>query len=286
MLPSSISEIVLDGKSFYVKRDDLLYPYLAGNKFRKLYALLETSQSKYNTIISYGGTQSNAMLAIAFVCKMKGWNFLYYTKTSSKRVQEQSFGNLYQSKQLGMKHITLENDDYRDRIAYLHFNLDEKTFLLDQGGANELAQVGIRLLAEEIKTSTLYDVKSIALPSGTGTTALFLALALPEYKVYTVACIGDTQYLKTQMQALHTIPKNLEFLELEKKYHFAKPYEDFFNMHKKLLNSGIEFDLLYAPLMWKAILANGLENILYVHSGGVSGNISMLQRYKNKGYIL
>ena len=285
MLPSPISEIFLDGKSFYVKRDDLLYPYLAGNKFRKLYTLLETSQSKYNTIISYGGTQSNAMLAIAFVCKMKGWDFLYYTKVSSKRVQEQNFGNLYESKQLGMKHIELDNDNYRDYIAALHFNLDEKTFLLDQGGANELAQVGIKVLAKEIKDSFV-NVKSIAIPSGTGTTALFLALALPEYKVYTVACIGDTKYLKMQMQALHSIPKNLEFLELEKKYHFAKPYEELFNIHKKLLNSGIEFDLLYAPLMWKAIFTNKLENILYVHSGGVSGNISMLQRYKNKGYVL
>ena len=285
MLPSSISKIFLDGKNFYVKRDDLLYPNLAGNKFRKLYSLLNTPESQYNTIISYGGTQSNAMLAIAFLCKMKGWNFLYYTKTLSRAVKEQRFGNFYESQQLGMRHEELENEYYREFVATLRCDLDERTFLLDQGGANELAQEGVKVLAEEIESSSLKN-KSLAIPSGTGTTALFLALALPEYKVYTVACIGDTEYLKMQMKALHTLPKNLEFLELEKKYHFAKPYEELFSLYKKLLHSGIEFDLLYAPLMWKAILSYGLEDILYIHSGGVSGNSSMLQRYKNKGYTL
>ncbi|MDX9756361.1 MAG: 1-aminocyclopropane-1-carboxylate deaminase/D-cysteine desulfhydrase, partial [Sulfurimonas sp.] len=63
-IPSEIDKIFLDGRAFYVKRDDLVDPFLAGNKFRKLYALLQTPSNKLNQIISYGGTQSNAMLAI------------------------------------------------------------------------------------------------------------------------------------------------------------------------------------------------------------------------------
>jgi len=46
---------------------------------------------------------------------------------------------------------------------------------------------------------------------------------------------------------------------------------------------GGEFDLLYAPSMWLALLEETKEKILYIHSGGVSGNESMLQRYKAKG---
>jgi len=34
--------------------------------------------------------------------------------------------------------------------------------------------------------------------------------------------------------------------------------------------------------MWEALLEQTTENILYVHSGGVTGNESMLKRYKNK----
>ena len=66
---SPISKITLEGRDFYVKRDDLIDRYLAGNKYRKLYTLLQTPSKKFNKIISYGGTQSNAMLAIAAMCK-------------------------------------------------------------------------------------------------------------------------------------------------------------------------------------------------------------------------
>jgi 1-aminocyclopropane-1-carboxylate deaminase/D-cysteine desulfhydrase-like pyridoxal-dependent ACC family enzyme len=33
--------------------------------------------------------------------------------------------------------------------------------------------------------------------------------------------------------------------------------------------------------MWKMLLEQTKEQILYIHSGGISGNKSMLQRYKN-----
>ena len=68
---SPISKIILEGREFLVKRDDLIDPYLAGNKYRKLYKLLKTPKNSLKKIISYGGTQSNAMLAIAAMCKEK-----------------------------------------------------------------------------------------------------------------------------------------------------------------------------------------------------------------------
>ena len=283
MLPSSISEISLDGRKFYVKRDDLIDPFLAGNKFRKLYTLLQTSSDRYNKIISYGGTQSNAMLAIAAMCQQKSWTFIYYSKPLSKTLKEQTIGNLAESLNLGMQHIEIQDEVYRDFIASLRVTLDEKTLLIDQGGADSLARHGLEVLANEVRTSTI-NVKSLATPSGTGTTALFLALSLPEYTVYTTPCIGNAKYLNEQMRALSPIPKNLIILEPSKKYHFAKPYEEFYTIYQKLLSVGIEFDLLYAPLMWKTLLEHVEGEVLYIHSGGVSGNESMLKRYKKKGF--
>lgn len=281
MTPSSISKICLDGREFYVKRDDLIDPFLAGNKFRKLYSLLQEPSNKYTKIISYGGTQSNAMLAIAAMCKKKGWEFIYYTKPIAKTLQNQDEGNFYQSKQLGMKHIEIQTDMYREFISSLRVNQDEKTFLLDQGGADILAKKGIDILALEIRNSDL-DTKSLALPSGTGTTALYLALALPEYTIYTTACIGDENYLREQMEALEKVPKNLIVLIPERKYHFAKLYPEFFTLYEKLLQTGIEFDLLYAPSMFLSLLKQTKEKFLYIHTGGVSGNVTMLKRYANK----
>ncbi|MCD6191777.1 MAG: pyridoxal-phosphate dependent enzyme [Sulfurimonas sp.] len=284
MINSPISKIILEGREFLVKRDDLIDPHLAGNKYRKLYTLLNTQKEGLSKIISYGGTQSNAMLAIAAMCKKKDWEFIYYTKTLSSQQIKQNEGNFFHSIELGMKHIEIEEEFYKEFIALLRLNLEEKTFIIDQGGAVEEARIGLEVLAQEIREAKL-DVQSLATPSGTGTTALFLALALPEYKVYTTPCVGDVKYLKEQMQALHEIPDNLVILTPERKYHFAKPYPEFLNIYKNLLESGIEFDLLYAPGMWKVLLEQTQEEILYIHSGGVTGNESMLKRYEKKGMI-
>ena len=279
---SSISKINLDGRDFYVKRDDLIDRYLAGNKYRKLYTLLQTPSKQYNTIISYGGTQSNAMLAIAAMCKHKAWDFHYYSKPVSDTQKELESGNFFLAKKLGMRHFEIGVDEYRDYIASLRVNLDEKTYIVDQGGAVKEAKDGIEVLAKEIKETNL-GVKSLATPSGTGTTALFLALALPEFKVYTTPCIGDVNYLKEQMKALDDIPDNLVILEPKKKYHFAKPYKEFIEIQQKLLKAGVEFDLLYSPSLWMALIEQTKEDILYIHSGGITGNESMLERYSKKG---
>lgn len=279
--PSPISKITLDDRNFYVKRDDLIDPYLAGNKYRKLHTLLQTPKNQLNKIISYGGTQSNAMLAIAALCKEKGWEFNYYTKTISETQKSETGSNFFIAKSLGMKHIEVESDLYKDFISSLRFNLEDKTFVVDQGGAVAQAKEGLEVLAKEIREDNV-GCKSLATPSGTGTTALFLALSLPEYKIYTTPCVGNVEYLKEQMSALHEIPDNLVILEPEKKYHFAKPYPEFLYIQRKLLKAGIEFDLLYSPGMWKALLEQTDEEVLYIHSGGVTGNVSMLERYRKK----
>jgi len=283
MYISPLSKISLEGREFFVKRDDLFDPYLAGNKFRKLYTLLQTPKEKYKTIISYGGAQSNAMLALSALCKQKDWEFIYYTKPLSTQQKKISSGNFADAINLGMIHKEIEEAFYKDFIASLSLTINEQTLLVEQGGALRTAQEGLRVLAQEIKEQ-LQDkgIDSVATPSGTGTTALFLAKTLPEYRVYTTACVGDSTYLKEQMSALADIPKNLTILESKKKYHFAKPYREFYDIYKKLLEGDIEFDLLYAPAMWLTLLEQTEGSLLYIHSGGVSGNVTMQQRYAKK----
>ena len=282
---SPLTQIEIEGRAFYIKRDDLIDPYLAGNKYRKLYTLLQTPKEALHTIISYGGTQSNAMLAIAAMCHQKGWQFLYYSKTLSSYQKEYPSGNFALAQRLGMQHHEIEHALYKEFIASLRLNLSEKTYIIDQGGADVSAQEGLHVLADEIQKQKQQGVlpsyiNSLATPSGTGTTALYLAKALPEYTIYTTAVIGDAFYLREQMQSLSEIPENLIILESDKKYRFAKPYKEFYELYQKLLDKGIEFDLLYAPLLWKNLLEQTKEDILYIHSGGVSGNETMLQRYE------
>jgi 1-aminocyclopropane-1-carboxylate deaminase/D-cysteine desulfhydrase-like pyridoxal-dependent ACC family enzyme len=88
------------------------------------------------------------------------------------------------------------------------------------------------------------------------------------------------------LSLVNELPENLVILSPKKKYHFAKLYPNFLEIYHKLLKVGIEFDLLYAPGMWEALLDQTDEEVLYIHSGGVTGNKTMLSRYLDKNHIL
>ena len=289
-LPSAVETLTFRGREFYVKRDDLLHPYLSGNKFRKLYTLYHTPVSRYSKIISYGGSQSNAMLSLAYICHSKGWEFEYYTKTPNSRVRESADGNFAQASALGMTTIALPHDAYERRIGELFFLADEKVAVIPQGGATAMAKEGIRLLADEIvqwQHDRHIEHLHVMTPSGTGTTAFYLAKALA-CECYTTPVVGSEAYLLKQMDALGTVPPNLHVISTQKTYHFAKLYPEFAAVYEELYQGGMEFDLLYAPKMWLALWEHMEQiegTVLYIHSGGVSGNGTMRQRYYYKGWM-
>ena len=284
MLPTQISTVSIDGREFLIKRDDLIDPFLSGNKYRKLSTLLQTPSNAISRVVSYGGTQSNAMLSIAKVCHDKKWEFLYYSKPLSSVQKRSPSGNYRYALELGMQHVEIEHTLYKNFIASLTMQEDVDTIIVHQGGAVASAKAGVEKLAAEIKEQVAPDI-ALATPSGTGTTALFLAHALPQYRIYTTPCVGDALYLKEQMRSLAPIPSNLIILQSEKKYAFGKPHKEFLDIYIKLKEqTAVEFDLLYAPLMWKMLLERTDEKICYIHSGGVMGNESMIERYGKLGF--
>jgi 1-aminocyclopropane-1-carboxylate deaminase len=258
--------------------------------------LIQKPHATYERIISYGGAQSNAMLSIACLCKAKGWTFDYYAKKLPENLRARPGGNLKLALKQGMALHEIPHESYRELVGSLHssfpdarITLSEKQLLLPQGGADPLAKAGIDRLAEEItqwQQEKQIGRLNVVTPSGTGTTAFYLAKALRGARVYTTPLIGGREYLEAQMRRLGELPLNLSILETEKHYRFGKPYEEYLEVYRQLKEAGIVFDLLYAPKMW-LLLSERLETmegeVLYVHSGGVSGNASMLMRYREKG---
>ncbi|NOQ29489.1 MAG: 1-aminocyclopropane-1-carboxylate deaminase [Helicobacteraceae bacterium] len=276
------------GRTYHIKHDELIDLELSGNKFRKLYTLIQTPSSKYKKIISYGGSQSNAMYSISALCKRKGWSFEYYTKTLSSEVEKSTHSNFALSIKNGMLVKEVKHNEYDQTIQkLLEKKFDAETFLVKQGGAQKEAQYGINNLALEIRKQFKNENINIITPSGTGTTAFYLAKELSEHKIYTTACVGQNEYLKDQIELLGELPKNLTLLQSSKKYHFASLYKEFIELFLEFKKAGIEFDLLYAMKMWTTLIENidsVKGDILYVHSGGLVGNESMLERYKYKGF--
>jgi len=73
--PSPVQLSLVRDRRVYVKRDDLLHlreSNVSGNKARKMIALNELSGDQFpDVVVSYGGAQSNAMLAIAAIVNSK-----------------------------------------------------------------------------------------------------------------------------------------------------------------------------------------------------------------------
>jgi 1-aminocyclopropane-1-carboxylate deaminase len=277
---SPIEKITFNNQEYFVKRDDLLNPDFSGNKARKFYYYLLNNFPNIKKIVSSGSAQSNAMYSLSVLCKLKGLEFDYYVEHIASYLKENPVGNYKFA--LENKMNIIENE--------LPASFDEETLFISEGGAVKEASFGIEILANEIKiwaNENKIENLKVFLPSGTGTTALYLQKYLP-FEVLTCACVGDEDYLKKQFLQLEkdNFPT---IIQRGKKYHFGKLYKEFYEIHKELLNqTNIEFDLLYDSLGWIYFekYINTLKSkdytFLYIHQGGIIGNISMLNRYKNK----
>lgn len=287
---SPIEERIFQNKKIYIKRDDLLNSEFSGNKARKFYYFILKDFPDIKKVVSYGSNQSNAMYSLSVLAKAKGWEFDYYTDHISPYLQENPIGNYKYAIENGMRLIIGRGKPKREKIE------NKNTLFIEEGGREKNARFGINILAQEIKLWQQAEgirELNIFLPSGTGTTALYLQKSLFEFdsrfqaKVYTVPCVGDTLYLKLQFVMLeHNILKHPTLIKPKKKYRFGKLYRESYDIWNRLKDEmGIEFDMLYDPIGWLTLMEkpNIFEKpFLYIHQGGLIGNESMLERYKRK----
>jgi len=279
--PSPIESISFEGYDFFIKRDDLISKEFSGNKARKLYYYLINDFPNIKKIISYGSIQSNSMYSISVLAKLKGLEFEYFTDHIPLYIEQNPQGNYLYALNNGMKlHISKPNFDKNDKSI----------LFIEEGARDKKAQYGLKVLADEIikyKKENNIDKLDIFLPSGTGTTALYLQKYMPHSTIYTTPCVGDSSYLLEQFNMLES-DKSIypKILSIDKKHHFGKLYRENYEIWLKLqTQTKIEFDLLYDPLGWRVLLSNidRFSNpILYIHQGGLLGNESMLKRYKRK----
>ena len=273
-------------QTIYIKRDDLLSKEFSGNKARKFHYFLENEFPNIKKVISYGSSQSNAMYSLSVLAKLRGWKYDYYVKHISSYIQDNPNGNYKYALKNGMKiHV--------GRVAPIP---TENELFIEEGGRQKEAEYGLKVLAQEIlewKEEQGIEELNVFLPSGTGTTALFLAksfnvgMRATRPTVFTVPCVGDSEYLKEQFLMLEK-DENLhpKILVPGKKRHFGKLYRDSYKIWLELQDKmGIEFDLLYDPQGWITLLENPQifeKPTLYIHQGGLMGNESMLARYRRK----
>lgn len=280
---SPVQRFRLCGRDWWLKRDDLLQPF-GGNKARKLWHYAQHWPAPAR-IVSYGGAQSNAMLALARFAQLKGCEFMYYTRPLPRWLRAQPTGNLQAALDCKMQLIELVA---LERAAMRWADADDSLFI-PQGIACAAAEPGLAQLAAEIHAWAAQQglaQLAVCLPSGTGSSAFYLQQHL-QFPVYTLPCVGDTEYLRTQFACYHPDPATWpRILTPTHSSAFAQPQADYWKIWQALGQaSGVEFELLYDPPTWLSIIQQHWDApVLYVHCGGQEGNASMLARYRRAGF--
>jgi 1-aminocyclopropane-1-carboxylate deaminase len=285
-------EIQVDNASVkvFIRREDLIHPFVSGNKFRKLkYNLLQAKKENQHTLLTFGGAYSNHIAATAFAGKEHGFQTVGVIRGEELEAKIDENPTLQFAQDCGMKFEFVSRDTYRlkDTANFVE-KLREKHgsfYLVPEGGTNEFAVNG----CEEILNKADEDYDFICCAVGTGGTISGLingsfegqkVLGFPALK-------GD--FLQKDIR---NFAKNNNF-SLLNEYHFGgygkvtSELIEFINSFYK--KNKIPLDPIYTGKMVFGVIDLIQKNyfpknakILLIHTGGMQGVAGMNLQLKNK----
>lgn len=263
--------------SLFVKRDDMIDPYISGNKWRKLKYILQKAISKgKNHLVTFGGAYSNHLVATAAAASR---NNLKSTGFVRGEVVENEM--LLLCKLFGMKLIFTERENYKNKemLFSTHFKENELAYFIDEGGASEEAVIGCSEIIAELPMH--YD--HIFCAAGTGTTAAGLLRGINKQglqtQLHVIPVLKGGEFIKTEIENYET---DLSKLSLHTAYHFggyAKTTDHLLKFMKGFIaTTGVLVDPIYTAKMFYAINDLMAKNyfqidakILAIHTGGLLG---------------
>lgn len=272
-----------------------MHPDFSGNKARKLAYFLAQDSIQGKKLIGYGSAQANSLVSLAALAQLKGGQLDFYVQHLSGFLQDHPSGNYARALALGANikclPAAVKGADVEAYLQQWQREHEPQAVFIAEGGRMQEAEWGIKQLAQEVITwshAQNFTALNVVLPSGTGTTALYLQKHLP-FEVITCPCVGDSRYLTQQFNSLApNLPRYPQIITPAKKHHFGKLYPEFVSVWQQLKQqTQVEFELLYDPLAWLYVVPE-LQRIkpdvpiLYLHQGGILGNQSMLGRYRRK----
>lgn len=156
--------------SLTIKREELLFPGISGNKYRKLkYNLLAAKAAKQRTLLTFGGGFSNHIAATAMAGSIHGFHTIGVIR-GEELAERPLNATLSKAVALGMQLHFVPRNDYREKAtARFLDNLKAQFgdfYMLPEGGSNDLAVAG----CAEIINPQDKDFTHIALAVGTGAT--------------------------------------------------------------------------------------------------------------------
>ena len=100
--------------SVHIKREDLIHPFVSGNKFRKLkYNLLQAKKGNEKTLLTFGGAYSNHIAAVAFAGKEQGFKTIGIIRGDELRDKISENPTLKFAEICGMQFEFVSRETYR-----------------------------------------------------------------------------------------------------------------------------------------------------------------------------
>lgn len=286
--------IVIDlpkGISLVIKRDDLIHPFVSGNKFRKLkYNLLQAKAENQSALLTFGGAYSNHIAAVAYAGKENGFQTIGIIRGDELADKIESNPTLNFAQKCGMQFEFVSRETYRLKTeAHFLEQLQQKYgafYLIPEGGTNAFAIQG----CEEILTpeDASFDYVACAIGTG-GTISGLINSVLPHQKVLGFPALKG-EFLQDEIRKF----VRHENWELITDYHFGgygKVSPDLIDwINGFYAQTQIPLDPVYTGKMVFGILDLIAKNyfpenanILLIHTGGLQGIQGMNLKLKNKG---
>ncbi|RYE56298.1 MAG: pyridoxal-phosphate dependent enzyme [Sphingobacteriales bacterium] len=280
---SPLQHISFNGMHISVKRDDMIDPFISGNKWRKLKYILEDVKKAGKThLVTFGGAYSNHLLATAAAAARNS-----LTSTAFVRGEVVENEVLFLCKLFGMELIFTPRDAYKDKKALYseQFSHDPKAYFIDEGGAGKEGARG----CEEILDELPVDTSHIFCAAGTGTTAAGILNGIigtgSKAHLHIVPVLKGGDRLRETIESL-TLNRNFT---LHTNYHFggyAKTTPDLILFIQEFTSkTGILIDQIYTAKMFMAIadlhkagVLHNTDKVVAIHTGGLIGMFSMVNR--------
>lgn len=291
---NQIIPLAIPGISLTIKREDLIDPFVSGNKFRKLkYNLIEAKAKGFKKVLTFGGAYSNHIAAVAAAAEANGLESIGIIRGEELAQSILSNPTLQFARSRGMDLEFVSREQYRlkTQSAFIHeLQLKYGTFyLIPEGGTNVLAVQG----CSEILTTSDAAFDFICCPVGTGGTIAGLSnSAWPHQKVLGFPALKGAFLMEEICKFAHN--DNCSLITGYEFGGYAKVTPDLIDFMNQFREQwGVLLDPVYTAkmvfgvidLMQQGYFPHG-SKILAIHTGGIQGIAGMNQKLKNKNLPL
>ncbi len=291
-LPNSFSSVEV-----YLQREDLIHPFVNGNKYYKLkYNLQKAKEENYNTLLTFGGAYSNHIYAVSAAAKLYGFK-------SIGIIRGEEYQPLNPTLQFAVNHEMKLH--YLDRKTYRKRTDPEfreeiarqfgRVYIIPEGGTNELALKGTAEILKNISVD--FDFLCSSVGSG-GTLAGLITGNRGIKNIIGFSSLKGGDYLTSVIKEL--LPPTIKQCgnwTIDLDYHFG----GFAKINRELIEfiewfkneNNIQLDPIYTGKMIYGIndmICNKYfpsnSRVVAIHTGGLQGLAGMKSKIEKSFYNL